>query len=366
MPLTASTARGFTGHEHIDLFELVNMNGRVYDPILGMFLSPDNYVQDPTHSQSFNRNSYCLGNPLLYIDPDGYWFGYDDLVVAIVGAGVGYVSYGLATGNWGKKAFAAATIGAAVAWVSWNTMGAGTIALNATGGAGTATSFSSGVSAVFGSSSGHFGYQFALLSVLNILTHKKQLSEADKKGWNGVWAAGAYMAASVLSTSLKPFTIGSENGGFGLRQFVGVVLTDNLSDNFTNGEFDLHSVHIGPVGYDWKYRDDKTWGGIYTIFSKGLTNEQRFQMGFEMVLGLSLIKSNIVIPKYKWSTLLVRSGRFVKMPHVYDYMINTAKIGYYSKRILDISDIFFIMLKQKTTIQYWYDTNFNEDGTFKD
>ncbi|MGC8825332.1 MAG: RHS repeat-associated core domain-containing protein, partial [Bacteroidales bacterium] len=63
MPLTAATARGFTGHEHIDLFELVNMNGRVYDPRLGRFLSPDNNVQAPTNSQNLNRYSYCLNNP---------------------------------------------------------------------------------------------------------------------------------------------------------------------------------------------------------------------------------------------------------------------------------------------------------------
>ncbi|MEJ5263875.1 MAG: RHS repeat-associated core domain-containing protein [Bacteroidales bacterium] len=42
-----------------------------HDPILGMFLSPDNYMQAPTHSQSFNRYSYCLGNPLRYVDPSG-------------------------------------------------------------------------------------------------------------------------------------------------------------------------------------------------------------------------------------------------------------------------------------------------------
>ena len=47
------------------------MNGRVYDPVLGRFLSPDNYVQMPDFSQSFNRYSYCLNNPLKYKDPDG-------------------------------------------------------------------------------------------------------------------------------------------------------------------------------------------------------------------------------------------------------------------------------------------------------
>jgi RHS repeat-associated protein len=48
------------------------MNGRVYDPWLGRFLSPDNYVQQPWNSQSFNRYSYCFNNPLKFIDPSGY------------------------------------------------------------------------------------------------------------------------------------------------------------------------------------------------------------------------------------------------------------------------------------------------------
>ncbi len=64
--------RGYTGHEHLDEFTLINMNGRVYDPLVGRFLSPDNYVQAPGNTQSYNRYSYCLNNPLKYIDPNGY------------------------------------------------------------------------------------------------------------------------------------------------------------------------------------------------------------------------------------------------------------------------------------------------------
>ncbi len=62
---------GFTGHEHLFDFGLINMNGRMYDPLLSSFLSPDNYMQDPTGQQGFNRYAYCMYNPLKYIDPSG-------------------------------------------------------------------------------------------------------------------------------------------------------------------------------------------------------------------------------------------------------------------------------------------------------
>ena len=48
------------------------MNGRMYDPVIGRVLSPDNFVQDPTNTQSYNRYSYCLNNPLRYTDPSGW------------------------------------------------------------------------------------------------------------------------------------------------------------------------------------------------------------------------------------------------------------------------------------------------------
>ena len=65
--------RGYTGHEHLDAFGIINMNGRVYDPLTASFFSPDPYVQAPDNWMSFNRYSYCLNNPLIYTDPDGEW-----------------------------------------------------------------------------------------------------------------------------------------------------------------------------------------------------------------------------------------------------------------------------------------------------
>ena len=64
--------RGFTGHEHLYVFGLINMNGRMYDPQTSSFLSVDAYVQSPDNSQSFNRYAYCLNNPLKYTDPSGW------------------------------------------------------------------------------------------------------------------------------------------------------------------------------------------------------------------------------------------------------------------------------------------------------
>ena len=88
--------RGYTGHEHLPWFGLINMNARLYDPALGRFLSPDPYVQTPDFSQSFNRYSYCLNNPLRYGDPTGEYAVIDDIISMVLGG-----IYNVAT-NWGN------------------------------------------------------------------------------------------------------------------------------------------------------------------------------------------------------------------------------------------------------------------------
>ena len=51
------------------------MNGRLYDPVVGRFLSADPFIQAPDFTQNFNRYSYCLNNPLRYTDLSGYTWG---------------------------------------------------------------------------------------------------------------------------------------------------------------------------------------------------------------------------------------------------------------------------------------------------
>jgi RHS repeat-associated protein len=76
MTLTSEPAlfadRGFTAHEYLEDFKLYNMNGRLYDPVVGRFLNADPFIQDAGFTQNYNRYSYCLNNPLKYSDPSGY------------------------------------------------------------------------------------------------------------------------------------------------------------------------------------------------------------------------------------------------------------------------------------------------------
>ena len=69
---TQVTEDGYTGHEHLDPVGLIHMNGRVQDPKLGRFISPDPLVQAPYSSQSLNRYSYAWNNPETLIDPSGF------------------------------------------------------------------------------------------------------------------------------------------------------------------------------------------------------------------------------------------------------------------------------------------------------
>jgi len=64
--------KGFTRQEELDQLGLVHLNGRVYDPFTGRFMSGDPDVADPYHSQSYNRYTYVWNNPTNLTDPTGF------------------------------------------------------------------------------------------------------------------------------------------------------------------------------------------------------------------------------------------------------------------------------------------------------
>ncbi len=84
--------RGYTGHEHLQSVGLIHMNGRLYDAKVRRFLSPDNYIQDPSNTQNFNRYGYVLNNPLKHIDPSGEE-GITLGAAVIIGAAVAALTY---------------------------------------------------------------------------------------------------------------------------------------------------------------------------------------------------------------------------------------------------------------------------------
>jgi len=111
----SNTDRGYTGHEMDASTGLINMNARLYDPVLGRFLSADTIVPSPGNMQAFNRYSYVLNNPLLYTDPTGHIFFIDDIAVAmLIGAIIGGVSAGIQS-DWD---FSAVMVGAFIGAVA--------------------------------------------------------------------------------------------------------------------------------------------------------------------------------------------------------------------------------------------------------
>jgi RHS repeat-associated protein len=92
--------QGFTGHEMMDDggLGLVNMNGRVYEPLLGRFMSADTVVQQPGNLQSLNRYSYVLNNPVSLTDPSGHLFG----IHIDLGSVVGFIAGGFAGAIFGS------------------------------------------------------------------------------------------------------------------------------------------------------------------------------------------------------------------------------------------------------------------------
>jgi RHS repeat-associated protein len=70
--------RGYCGHEHLLEHGIINMNGRIYDPIVGQFMQADNYIQTPEAYIGYNRYAYCRYNPFKYTDPSGEMFSDGD------------------------------------------------------------------------------------------------------------------------------------------------------------------------------------------------------------------------------------------------------------------------------------------------
>jgi RHS repeat-associated protein len=199
------------------MFGLINMNGRLYDPVLGRMLSPDPYVADGTYSQDFNRYSYARNNPLSYTDPSGEFIF--SLFVPVVGVFLDAACWGAVIGGASYTASVAMSSGGFNNWNSndfWKSMGWGAVSGAVTFGIG------EGFSAM-GNFAGNFGTE-ALRGVAHGLAQGgiSELQGGDfwqgfTSGTLGSWAGSGYSALGLDETlgTAGMLGFGALSGGIG-------------------------------------------------------------------------------------------------------------------------------------------------------
>jgi RHS repeat-associated protein len=237
-------------HEHLPEFNLINMNGRVYDPLTAMFFSPDPYLQAPGNWLNYNRYGYCLNNPFLYTDPSGeiVWF-----IPVIIGAAIGaYTGASIQSGtaafwNWKSDAWKGAIAGGIIG----ATLGYGMAgAIGATGMTTTITT-AEGAMAVTTKSAG------LASSMLNSGTINIAMNAMSGGGWDGAWKAGLVGLGTGAWTATGGFGMvkswGAENafaklGGKLSYQMIGTA-GSSIGNNWARGEdpFSKVTLGVGPV-----------------------------------------------------------------------------------------------------------------------
>lgn len=184
-----SLSNRYTGQVLDEETGLYYYNARYYDPELGRFVQADTIVPEAGSSQALNRYSYCVNNPLKYVDPSGH-FGVEWVIAGvIIGAAIGgataaatgeNVGMGILTGaigglfaglgGWAGSVWGAAASssigGSAGAAVGTGISFAGAVAGGATGGAiGAAiTGGNIGMSALTGAIAGGIAFGIGQLS----------------------------------------------------------------------------------------------------------------------------------------------------------------------------------------------------------
>ncbi len=234
--------RGYTGHEHSDQFGLINMNGRMYDPVVGRMLSPDNYVPDPLFSQDYNRYTYARNNPLVYTDPDGeFWH---IVIGAALGGGINLgiqaVLGNVSSFSAGLKAFGQGAVMGGMAAIGCASCSVGNLAFGSAVAVGNSYmpsytiplgssgfSISVGVSAGFGSTGlfagANVGLNYSSEYFSAGFSYGTGYTFADnitgKSGWSQSYGGGAIVGgndfrAGMFSNQFKGRGLGQRTGTF--------------------------------------------------------------------------------------------------------------------------------------------------------
>lgn len=266
--VASSTDRGYTGHEHMDEVGLINMNGRVFDPALGRFMSADPFIQNPTGLQSFNRYSYGWNSPLNGADPTGYsWASktwqkawHNDNIQALVTIAIAYyVGPGAAAEYAGARTYyETRSIGqglkaAALTWITAE----GNYAI------GTLTQFAGG-------------------ELLNIAAHAAWGCATSKAGGgtcrSGAWAGGVSSAFSVLGGDKAIESLPIE-GRVLVHSIIGGTASKLGGGKFANGAITGGFAYLFNSLTHPDYKDSSLVNGIRQAIIRGDVEELRLLLG---------------------------------------------------------------------------------------
>ena len=249
--------RGFTGHEHLDAFRIIHMNGRLYDPVIARFFSPDPYVQMPDFTQNYNRYSYCFNNPLMYTDPSGEFIWVPVVLGAVFGmvqgAMIGHAN-GAKGGQWAGYILGGAAIGA-VSGLAGGAV-AGAIGQGAFLGAGIVGASVGG--AVGGAISG-FGYT-------------TMATGSALEGVNGLWkGAVAGLAGGVVGSSI----------GGGIGAFAGGA-TSGLVGSALNGGKGMDLLYASLIGSAVSFSSYQIQQAIGYAYYKKINDQWNYRQFYKI------------------------------------------------------------------------------------
>jgi RHS repeat-associated protein len=270
-------------------------NGRMYDPVIGRVLSPDNYVQDATNAQSYNRYSYCLNNPLKYTDPSGEFIQY--IIGAIIGGVNGYMT-GKAAGYDKLALFGFTMAGAAI--------GAGTA------GIGTAVSSSmTGVAGVVISGAAAGGASVASFNTLSGIANGQSGSELVKGHFKG-------MAFGSISGGVGAGIGGMIGGGWGA--FAGGVAS-NLTNQGLEALAARNSVDAGKYKFNWLSVAMSGISSVAMYHLSGGANYMKYRhsgasfeghtLSYRQFMGMSADYQRSAFWKAEFGGVLTESGRYI-------------------------------------------------------
>ena len=255
--------RGFTMHEHLDEMGLIHMNGRIFDPLIGRFMSADPFIQAPENLQSHNRFAYVMNNPLSYTDPSGY-FSLRKLFRAVLAIAVGYF-----TGQWIGNLFQSAAIGAnaATAFATVAPAASGGAALTGLGSAiaGAAGGFAAGLvgsggdlkagllGALSGGAFGFVGGTYAAGSVGNYVGHAVTGCITSVAG-GGQCGSGA--ASALFGKFATNMTQGIQSD---LGRGIAAVVAGGVGSVIGGGKFENGAV---TAAYGYLFNELMSRGGV--------------------------------------------------------------------------------------------------------